>query len=63
MFVLEYIRKKNFLNKKNKEKLIVETDIVDNEELNLEKFREEVSNEIGAISIEEKNIKSEGEDD
>lgn len=41
MFVLEYFKKRFFLNKKNEE-----TNIVDNEELNLLKFEEEISNEI-----------------
>lgn len=58
MFVLEYIKKKNFLNKK-KEKIIIETDIVEDEDLNLAKFKEEIGNEIGAIVPEENQSKRE----
>lgn len=52
MFVLEYIRKKNFLNKNKKSKLIIETDIVEDEDLNLKNFKEEISNEIGVFTPE-----------
>lgn len=52
MFVLEYIKKKNFLNKNKKTKLVVETDIAEDEELNLKSFKEEISNEIGVFTLE-----------
>ena len=53
MFVLEYIKRKNFLNKNKKEKLVLETNVVNEEELNLEKFKEEISEELGAISLQD----------
>lgn len=51
MFVLEYIRKKNFLNKNKKSKLIIETDIAEDEDLNLKSFKEEISSEIGVFTL------------
>ena len=53
MFVLEYIKRKKFLNNNKKEKLILETNVVNEEELNLEKFKEEISEELGAISLQD----------
>lgn len=52
MFVLEYIKKKNFLNRNKKTKMIIETDVTENEELNLKNFKEEISNEIGVFTPE-----------
>lgn len=52
MFVLEYIKKKNFLSKNKKTKMIIETDVTENEELNLKNFKEEISNEIGVFTPE-----------
>ena len=48
MFVLEYLKKKNFLNRKKQNS---ETDVVEDEAILLAKFKEEISNEIGAISL------------
>ena len=66
MFVLEYIKRKNFLDKSKKKKLVLETNIVNEEELNLEKFKEEISEELGAISLqdneEKNNFKEENHD-
>lgn len=53
MFVLEYIKRKNFLSKSKKERMVLETNVVNEEELNLEKFKEEISEELGAISLQD----------
>lgn len=53
MFVLEYIKRKKFLNKNKKEKLVLETNVANEEELNLEKFKEEISEELGATSLQD----------
>lgn len=44
MFVLEYFKKKNFLNRNKK--ITLKADITDEEELNILKFKEEISSEI-----------------
>lgn len=46
MFVLEYFKKKNFLNRNRNKKVILKADITDEEELNILKFKEEISSEI-----------------
>lgn len=53
MFVLEYIKRKNFLGKSKKKKLVLETNVVNEEELNLEKFKEEISEELGTTSLQD----------
>ena len=66
MFVLEYIKRKKFLNNNKKEKLILETNVEDKEKLNLEKFKEEISIELGATLLqdnkEKNNFKEENHD-
>lgn len=49
MFVFEHFRKRLFLNK-NKE-----TNVIEDEEINLKKFKEEIANEIGITLIEKKD--------
>lgn len=45
MFVLEYIKKRNFLNRNKKTRILkVETDVEDNEANLLEQFKKEAGN-------------------
>lgn len=53
MFVSEYFKKRQFLKKEK-----VETNVVKDEELNLLKFKEEISNEIN-VSLENNKNKRE----
>lgn len=53
MFVFEHIKKKNFLNRKRNEKTNLKTNTV--EEENLERFKEEISNEIGVTLKKEED--------
>lgn len=46
MFVLEYFKKKNFLNRNKNKKVTLKANITDEEELNILKFKEEISSEI-----------------
>lgn len=52
MFVSEYFKKRMFRNKN------IETNVEENEEIILEKFKEEIANEIG-INLIEKDDKRE----